>query len=185
MDLDLTAVGPDLYACLQPDAGWGTSNAGLVNRGGGLAVDTFWDLPLTRALIDRYREVRAEPPARLVNTHSNGDHCWGNQLFAEQGTEIIGHRLCAEGFDKEASPELLAGLAAADVETLPRGFRHFAEAIRAFDFTGITLTPPTTVIDGDTTLDLDGLRVDLLYVGPAHTPGDVVVHVPEHGVVYT
>jgi glyoxylase-like metal-dependent hydrolase (beta-lactamase superfamily II) len=41
------------------------------------------------------------------------------------------------------------------------------------------------VIDGDVTLDLDGTRVDLLYVGPAHTEGDVVVHVPDDGVVLT
>ncbi len=52
-----------------------------------------------------------------------------------------------------------------------------------FDFSDVVLTPPTTVVPGDTTLDLDGLRVDLLYVGPAHTEGDLVVHVPDEGVV--
>jgi cyclase len=183
--MELVAVGPDLYACLQPDTGWGASNSGLVDRGGGLVVDTFWDLPRTRALLGCYAEVRPEPAARLVNTHNNGDHCWGNQLFAEQGTEIIGHRLCAEGFTKEIAPEVLAALGAADPETLPAGFRHFARAMRDFDFSGIVLTPPTTLVEGDTRLDLDGLAVDLLWVGPAHTPGDLVVHVPEHGVVYT
>jgi cyclase len=182
--MDLVPVGPDLYACLQPDTGWGASNSGLIDRGGGLVVDTFWDLPRTRALLDRYAEVRPDPAARLVNTHHNGDHCWGNQLFAEQGTEIIGHRLCAEAFTDDVSPELLTALAAADPATLPEGYVHFAAAMRDFDFGGVTLTPPTTVIDGDTTLDLDGLRVDLLWVGPAHTPGDLVVHVPEHGVVF-
>jgi glyoxylase-like metal-dependent hydrolase (beta-lactamase superfamily II) len=39
------------------------------------------------------------------------------------------------------------------------------------------------VIDADTTLDLDGVRVELLVVGPAHTEGDVVVHLPDEGVV--
>ena len=37
-----------VFACLQPDRGLGYSNSGLVDRGGGLVVDTFWDLP-TRA----------------------------------------------------------------------------------------------------------------------------------------
>jgi cyclase len=183
--MELVAVGPDLYACLQPDTGWGASNSGFVHHGGGLVVDTFWDLPRTRALMARYAEVSPAPADRLVNTHCNGDHCWGNQLFAEQGTEIIGHRLCVEGFLKEAPPDSLASLAAVDPEVLPAGVRHFARAIRAFDFSGITLTPPTTVVDGDTSLDLGDLQVDLLWVGPAHTPGDLVVHVPEHGVVYT
>ena len=57
--------------------------------------------------------------------------------------------------------------------------------MRDFDFTGIELTPPTTLIETDTELDLDGLAAQLLYVGPAHTPGDVVVHLPEQGVVFT
>jgi cyclase len=183
--MELVAVGPDLYACLQPDTGWGASNSGLIDRGGGLVVDTFWDLPLTRSLMSCYAEVHPEPVARLVNTHNNGDHCWGNQLFAEQGTEIIGHRLCVEGFTKETRPELLAGLAEADPAAVPPAFASFARAMRNFDFRGIILTPPTTVIEGDHTLDLDGLQVDLLWVGPAHTPGDVVVHVPTHGVVFT
>lgn len=182
--MDLVRLGPHLHACLQPDTGWGASNSGLVDRGGGLVVDTFWDLPRTRALIALYAEVRHAPVDRLVNTHHNGDHCWGNQLFAEQGAEIIGHRLCAEGFAAEPSPELLAGLAAADPATIPPGYRGLARGLRDFDFAGITPTPPGTLIEGDTTLDLDGLRVDLLWVGPAHTPGDVVVHVPDHGVVF-
>jgi cyclase len=183
--MELVAVGPDLYACLQPDTGWGASNSGLIDRGGGLVVDTFWDLPLTRSLISCYAEVNPNPVARLVNTHNNGDHCWGNQLFAEQGTEIIGHRLCVEGFTREVAPELLLSLSEMDPAFVPRQWTTFAAAMRTFDFHGITLTPPTTALDGDTTLDLDGLRVDLLYVGPAHTAGDVVVHVPEHGVLFT
>jgi glyoxylase-like metal-dependent hydrolase (beta-lactamase superfamily II) len=61
----------------------------------------------------------------------------------------------------------------------------FAAALQAYDFDGIELTPPTTLFDDRMDLDLDGLRVELLYVGPAHTQGDVIVHVPERRVVFT
>ena len=61
----------------------------------------------------------------------------------------------------------------------------FVRGLRRFDFEGIELTPPTTLIDGDTRLDLGDTSVDLLYVGPAHTAGDVVVHVPDEGVLFT
>ncbi len=177
-------VAPDVYACLQPDEGLGYSNSGFVARGGGLVVDTFWDLPRTRRLIDLYAEVAPDAPRRLVNTHHNGDHCWGNQLFAEMGTEIIGHRLCAEYFRKEATPEFFVSLCEADDESLG-AVAGFARALRRFDFHDIELTPPTTTIDDDATIDLDGLAVELLYVGPAHTAGDVVAHLPEHGVLFT
>jgi glyoxylase-like metal-dependent hydrolase (beta-lactamase superfamily II) len=183
--MELVAVGPDLYACLQPDDGLGASNSGLIARDGGVVVDTFWDLPRTRALIDHYATVLPAPARRLVNTHHNGDHCWGNQLFADAGTEIIGHRLCAEYFDKEGSPELYISMSDTPDADLPPSIGGLVRALRRFDFHDIVLTPPSTLIDADTTLDVDGLRVDLLYVGPAHTPGDVVVHVPEHGVVFT
>jgi len=182
--VELVEIAPDIYACLQPDEGLGTSNSGFVRAGGGLVVDTFWDLPRTRALRAHYASIAPNPPRRLVNTHHNGDHCWGNQLFAADGTEIIGHRRCIEYFEREASPELFRALCATDDDDLG-DLAGFVAALRRFDFSGITLTPPTTAVDGDTTLDLDGLTVELLSVGPAHTAGDLVVHVPEHGVIFT
>jgi cyclase len=181
--MELAQVGADVYACLQPDTGLGASNSGFVNVDGGLVVDTMWDLPRTRHMIDLYATVASSPARRLVNTHHNGDHCWGNQLFADTGTEILGHRLCVEWFTKEASPELFVALCEADDVAPP--LDGFARALRAFDFHDIVLTPPTTLLDGDTVLDLDGLEVQLLYVGPAHTPGDVVVHLPSEGIVFT
>src|SRR3954465_5711564 len=109
--VDLVAVGPGVYAALQPDTGWGASNSGLVDHGGGLVVDTFWDLPRTRALIARYAEVRPEPVRRLVNTHNNGDHAWAAPLFADQGADILAPCLCVEGFPREAEHSTLAELA--------------------------------------------------------------------------
>ena len=96
--MELTQIADDVYACTQPDTGLGASNSGLVDRGGGLVVDSLYDLPRTRRMIELYATVAADPARRLVNTHHNGDHCWGNQLFPQ--AEIIGHRLCAANFKK-------------------------------------------------------------------------------------
>jgi glyoxylase-like metal-dependent hydrolase (beta-lactamase superfamily II) len=179
--MELTRIAPDVHVCLQPDRGLGWSNSGLIDRGGGLVVDTFWDLPRTRGLMELYAAVSSDPVRRLVNTHHNGDHCWGNQLFAEAGAEIIGHRLCAEMMVGDLTPEMLVTVA----ENPPPQLTDFAAALGAFDFTGIELTPPTTLIDERLRLDLDGTPVDVIYVGPAHTAGDVIVHLPEDGVVFT
>jgi glyoxylase-like metal-dependent hydrolase (beta-lactamase superfamily II) len=185
-DMELVEIAGGVHACLRPDRGLGWSNSGLVARGGGLVVDTFWDLPTTRAAMDLYAQVIDEPARRLVNTHHNGDHCWGNQLYAEAGSEIIGHRRCVEHFDGDGSPEFFQGLVEADIETLPPALGPLARALRAYDFRDITLTPPTTVMDDDEMLlDLDGTAVELRYLGPAHTAGDVIVHLPAEGVVFT
>jgi len=181
--MELSQIGAQAYACIQPDTGFGAANSGFVNRGGGLVVDSLYDLRTTQRLIDLYATVASAPSQRLVNTHHNGDHCWGNQLFAEQGCEIIGHRLCAQWFGQDGSPELFIALA--EAEHVPPAYQQLVADLRAFDFHGIELTPPTTLIDGDTVVDLDGLEAHLLYVGPAHTPGDVVVHLPSEGVLFT
>lgn len=180
--MELTPVADDVYACLQPDKGLGWSNSGLIGRGQGLVVDTFWDLPRTRQAMDLFAGVIPHVPARLVNTHHNGDHCWGNQLYAEAGSEIIGHRLCASHMGGDAPPSLLQALGT-DPDPPPH-LRFMADALSQFDFADIELTPPATLLDDELVLDLDGLEARVLYVGPAHTAGDVIVHLPESGVVF-
>ncbi len=179
--MELRRIAKDVYACLQADRGLGTSNSGLVNRAGGLVIDTFWDLPHTRQLIETYATVCAQPARRVVNTHHNGDHCWGNQLF--QDAEIIGHRLCATAMLNE-QPHAMQALRAA-TDSADSAIAYLARALAEWDFSGIELTPPTTLFETEMGLDLDGIRVQLAYVGPAHTAGDVIVHLPEQHVVFT
>lgn len=179
--MDLRPLASNVYACLQEDRGLGTSNSGLVSAGGGLVIDTFWDLPHTRELMATYARVRPAAVAQVVNTHHNGDHCWGNQLFTE--AEIIGHRLCAEGFAKER-PETMQMIRNAAGSANP-ALAAFAKQLASWDFTGVELRPPTRLVDDRLTLDVGGVRVDLIYVGPAHTQGDLLVHLPEQKIVFT
>lgn len=180
--MELIELASDVYACLQPDRGLGWSNSGFVNRSGGMVVDTFWDLPHTRDLMRQYARVWKRPAQRLVNTHHNGDHCWGNQLFAE--AEIIGHRLCAASFGKER-PETMQAIKRSAGSGADAAMASLAHALEPYDFSGIQLTPPTTLFDDQLALDLDGIRAELIYVGPAHTAGDVIVHLPAQRIVFT
>jgi cyclase len=104
-------LGRGCFAYLQPDGSWGWSNAGLVADGEEtLLVDTLFDLPLTAQMLKTMRD--AVPAARhirkLVNTHANGDHTFGNQLV--EGAEIIACRACAEKY-AEWSPTHFMALA--------------------------------------------------------------------------
>jgi glyoxylase-like metal-dependent hydrolase (beta-lactamase superfamily II) len=167
-----------VYACEQQRSATGWSNAGMIDAGGGLLVDTLYDVKLTKEMAALYAQVRPAPPEVVVNTHHNGDHCWGNQVFA--GAEIIAHRGCAERFSAFTPQAAEAIRTMADP---PEHLADIAHEFAPFDFSEVVLTPPTRVIDGDTTLGVGGVRVDLLHVGPAHTEGDLVVHVPDEGVV--
>jgi glyoxylase-like metal-dependent hydrolase (beta-lactamase superfamily II) len=176
----LQEIAKDVYACLQPDRGLGWSNSGFINSGGGLVVDTFWDLRSTRELVENYSRVWSEPARRVLNTHHNGDHCYGNQLFPQ--SEIIGHRLCAAALAHE-NPSRLQMLRAMTNSPDP-AMAALARALSVWDFDGIELKAPTTLIEDRLELDLDGVAVNLIHVGPAHTAGDVIAHLPERRVVF-
>jgi cyclase len=179
-------LGNGAYAWLAPDGSWGRSNAGLIVDGGeSLLVDTLFDLPLTREMLDAMRG--AEPRAAdrigvLVNTHANGDHCHGNQLV--EGAEIIASTAAAQEM-AELPPEAMAGLMKATADDPSPAGRFFRHCFGRFEFDGITHTPPTRTFDGELTLTVGDKTVELIQVGPAHTRGDVLVHVPEDRTVFT
>lgn len=181
----LTDLGNGSYAWLQPDGGWGWSNAGLVTDSGeSLLVDTLFDKRLTAEMLDAMR--RAEPAATasfdwLVNTHSNGDHCNGNELVA--GAEIVASRACAEEMRHE-NPAMMATMMARAPEMGEVG-EFFRYCFGEFDFRGIEQRPPTRTFEGALTLDVGSKRVHLKQVGPAHTAGDVLAWVPAERIVYT
>ena len=178
--LGLHEVGQGAYAYLQPDGGWGYSNAGLiVGDGCSLLVDTLFDLRLTEAMLGSMSGVTGGAPiGTVVNTHANGDHCYGNQLV--DGAEIVASSATAHEMS-EVPPAMMAALNAADgdVGDLFRSF--FGD----FDFAGIELAPPTRTFDGRLDIDVGGRVVELIEVGPAHTKGDTIVHCPETKTVYT
>jgi len=172
------------YAWLAPGGSWGWSNAGLIVDGEeSLLVDTLFDLELTSQMLRKMRA--AEPLAAdidmLVNTHANGDHCHGNELVA--GAEIIASSASA-GEMSELPPEAMAELMAHAEEFGPLG-EYFRHCFGQFRFDGIRFTPPTRTFDGELDLRVGDKPIRLLEVGPAHTRGDVLVHSPEDGVVFT
>ncbi len=176
-------IGNGCFAWLQPDGSFGWSNAGLIRgEGASLLVDTLFDLPLTRTMLDGMRSVTDDAPiSTLVNTHANGDHCWGNQLV--RNAEIVGSRACRDEMMSELQPDTLAALV--KTEGLGAGADYLRERMRPFDFDGITVTPPTRVFEGRLELDVGGRRLELIEVGPAHTSGDVLAYVPEDRIMYT
>jgi cyclase len=205
----LREVGDGCWAYMQPNGSWGWNNAGLICDGeASLLVDTLFDTRLTAQMLET---MRAAVPASktigtVVNTHANGDHCWGNQLVRD--AEIIASRRGAAEMS-EIPPTLMAKLAkiarlsiklgpvgrgvgwladklgvellASVVEAAP----FVVEIFGAFEFEGIELVVPTRTFDEALSLKVGDKRVELIEVGPAHTKGDVMVHVPDDRVLFT
>jgi glyoxylase-like metal-dependent hydrolase (beta-lactamase superfamily II) len=176
----LHELGDGCFAYLQPDGGWGWSNAGLiVGDGVSLLVDTLFDLRLTAEMLESMvPAVAGAPIATVVNTHANGDHCYGNQLVTD--AEIIASESAAHEMT-EVPPSMLAALTHAPGE-LGELFRSF---FGSFEFEGIEHTLPTRTFQDRLDLDVGGRLVELIEVGPAHTAGDVIAYIPDARTVYT
>ena len=179
-DKGLHELGNACYAYLQPDGSWGWSNAGLVvGDGASLLVDTLFDLKLTREMLDAMAAPTAAAPiGTLLNTHANGDHCYGNQLV--EGAEVVASEATAHEMS-EVPPSMLHALNTAPGE-VGELFRHF---FGAFDFDGIDVTMPTRTFSGRLDVEVGGRTVQLIEVGPAHTNGDTIAYVPDAKTVYT
>ncbi len=179
-DRGLHELGNGCFGYLQPDGSWGWSNAGLVvGDGASLLVDTLFDLKLTAEMLRSMAGVTAAAPiGTVVNTHANGDHCYGNQLVRD--VEIVASAKAAHEMT-EVPPAMLAALNAAPGE-VGELFRSF---FGAFEFEGIELTLPTRTFEHRLDLEVGGREVQLIEVGPAHTAGDTIAYVPDARTVFT
>jgi glyoxylase-like metal-dependent hydrolase (beta-lactamase superfamily II) len=205
----LHELGNGVFAYTQLPGSWGWSNAGLISDGDEtLLVDTLFDLRITQEMLDEMR--RAVPAAKrigtVVNTHGNGDHCYGNALVRD--AEIIGTRGCVD--DLAESPagrvDLLMRLggAVSRLGTVGRalgrglgivGIDALSDLLdaaelavpnlSAFDFSDIPMTPPNRVFEGELEIQVGDKSVLLIELGPAHTRGDAVVYSASDKTLFT
>lgn len=180
----LVEVGKGVWAWIQGDGSWGWSNAGLVTGGGeALLVDTLFDFRLTREML---AAMRAASPAAarigtVVNTHANGDHCYGNALV--EGAEIVTTRAAAEEMAHE-SPAVIGEFVRRAPELGPLG-EYVRHCFGAFQFAEVQPRLPSRTFDGALSLAVGTRRVELIELGPAHTRGDLIVHLPDERLVFT
>ena len=180
-------LGGGAYAYLQPDegSGWGWSNGGLVVDGAeSLLVDTLRDEKLTKSMLDALRDatgLAAGDIGRLVNTHKDGDHWFGNRLMRH--AEIIASQATVEAM-RHARPSLFHDAFVNRPEGILGDYivKIFGPP---FDFENVDPVLPGRIFSGRLDLKVGDKDVQLIEVGPAHTEGDTLVHVPGNRTVYT
>ena len=141
------------------------SNAGfVVTKDGVLVVDALGSPTLARELLDEIRRITPAPVRYVVLTHYHADHIYGLQVFKDQGATIIAHQ---------------AGRLYLNSETAALRLQASREELSPAVDAQTRLVPADRWIDGRSTLQLGGLDFVLQPAGPAHTPEDLVVWVPQ------
>lgn len=185
----LHQIGNNVFAYLQPpvnNQAWGWSNAGYIAGNNGnecvsTLVDTLYDVDLTIEMHNTMRRLvpQAEHIDIVVNTHSDGDHCNGNQLFSD--ARIITSTSAAEEMKHGPTPQVMANI----VKNAPEG-SLIRQILGPFNFAGVTVPPRATeTFEFWKTLHVGDKVVELLEVGPAHTNGDIVAYIPADRVIFT
>ena len=167
---ELRQLAPNIYAYTQA-SGPGVDNASLSNAGviAGddlLAIDALGPPVHAKAFIAAARKATGKPFGRLVNTHHHRDHTNGNCFFLP--AEIVGHEFCRQAVIDQGIPEHPY----ADRPQWQEGMEQ------------LRLTPPSTTFADRLTYRYGGTEVQLIYNGPAHTWGDVMVYVPQHKILF-
>jgi glyoxylase-like metal-dependent hydrolase (beta-lactamase superfamily II) len=190
-----TQIAAGISAWLTPNGGWGESNAALISgHGESLLVDTLWDLPRTAAMLEGFRpQIESAPIRRLVNTHADGDHWFGNQLVG--APQIVATKAAARAMQRHGPGEMKALAVAGRVfgaigyAPVPRRSTFTTTACyldtmtRGFDFANIRRSLPNQTFSEKLALEVGGRQVRLIEVGPAHTSGDLVVYLPDDRVL--
>ncbi|WP_020112555.1 MBL fold metallo-hydrolase [Rhodococcus sp. 114MFTsu3.1] len=186
-------IADGTWAHLWTPGGWGQTNTGLIVDDGAasMVIDTVWDTGRADAIASENRSLtRRSPVADVVNTHSDGDHWWGNDTVPSDA-RIITSAASLHAMKEETPPSgvhLFASLGAlAGRLPGPVGATGtYMDRVRGgATFPRTSPRLPNHTFDVTERIDVGTRAVQLRYLGPAHTAGDLIAHVPDVGVVFS
>jgi cyclase len=178
----------------------GDSNSGAVETPHGLLViDSQQHLELAHRFREALRSQIDQPLRMLVNTHYHFDHIGGNTLFAEE-IPIVAHENTRRKLKALMDTRSEGSNAVTDLPTIAALFygENIQELVRQSDpawqwivrrfsrpgFQKLLLQPPSNTFADRLTVHLPHDRVEMVYHGPAHSAGDVTVHVVNQKVIF-
>ncbi|MGW1226459.1 MBL fold metallo-hydrolase [Streptomyces sp. NPDC001478] len=182
---EVADLGRGLYAWLPPKRGWGLANCGLlVSPRGALWIDTPYDAVLAGQFLAESTKRLPDGVTidRIVVTHANGDHFWGAGVLPD--AEIIVTREAKEHIHYEPTPRQQHALVTGGDAATPLGAylgRHFGP----FDWSATEPVRPTTYFTGELELTVGDYPVRVSSLPPAHTAGDLIVHLPAQSTVFS
>jgi glyoxylase-like metal-dependent hydrolase (beta-lactamase superfamily II) len=157
-------VIPDFKVGMVPNVGI------VVGSRATLVIDPGMGLKNGQVVLREVQKVRQGPDLYIVNTHFHPEHTTGEVAFPPSAKVI---RAAAQQQDVDE-------MGMQWVERFRQRSPEIAELLKE-----VTFRPPAEIFAQETMLDLGGVRVRLIRLGPGHTRGDTVVFVEGDGVLFS
>jgi cyclase len=202
---DIKPMADGVYAAIAKPAYKVNCNAAIIFLGDGvLVVDTHSKPSAARALIEQIKKLTLKPVKYVVNTHFHWDHYQGNEAYPSSwpaGVEIISSEATRQNIQRigiprikneiVAMPQEIANLkrdlekatGAEQKKTLEENIRQAEAYFSELKLMQVTL--PTMTFDRSLILRRGARTVEILWLGLAHTDGDVFVFLPNEKVIVT
>jgi glyoxylase-like metal-dependent hydrolase (beta-lactamase superfamily II) len=202
-----------VYALIRkepPGLMFDANNLFIINDQDVLVVDSNFSLASTREVLAALRRLTDKPVRYVVNTHWHDDHITGNQIYREAfpQVEFIGQEsaladMAGAGAKnrkglQENTPNLIKlfrgqveknkNLAGQDLTEEERAsYLKDARLLERYfeSLPALQIIPPTLTLKDRLTLHRGARTVEILHLGRGHTPADLVVYLPQEGILAT
>ncbi len=202
---DIKPVADGVYAAIAKPAYKVNCNAAIIFLDDAvLVVDTHSKPSAARALIEQIKKLTPKPVKFVVNTHFHWDHYQGNEAYPSSwpaGVEIISSEATRTSIEQRGIPRVKHEIVTipAQIEQLKADLQKVStpeqrasiqkdisedEAYLA-ELKSMQITLPTMTFDRSLILHRKSRTVELLWLGRAHTDGDVFVFLPKEKVLVT
>jgi len=166
-------VAPNVYSAIGATAPATFENSGhnnnlsfVVTEDGVLVVNAGDNYLLASALHDAIKLVTDQPVRYVVLENAQGHAMLGMNYWQEQGAEVIAHSDAADV------------IAHSGESTFQRMLSRNRDKA-----TGTRLSTPDKTFDDRLILTMGTTTIELLNLGPAHSPGDISVWLPKERIV--
>lgn len=167
-------VAPGVYSAIgatQPptyeNAGHNNNLSFIVTSDGVVVVNGGASWKLAEAMHEEIRKITDQPVKLVINENGQGHSMLGNSYWVAQGVPILAQEEAAADFLDVQGP---AGLTA-----LQSYAKENAE--------GTTIVEPTETFTDRKDIEMGDTKIEVLHLGPAHSPGDTQVWLPEQSVL--
>lgn len=157
-------------------------------------IDTGLSRSAGEAILGGLRQVTAKPVSMVINTHWHGDHIFGNQVFRQAfpAARFVAHTATRDGiitgeidYRDLNRPKLQARLneLRAQAKRSPAEDLELSRTEMQIEAWQGDYVLPDVLIDQKLTIMQGRRQIDVLHLGSANTPGDIVIHLPAERIV--